>query len=54
MGAIGIGSPQSRGRAIYGEAKKDKSVTYVAACDPRCTPSEERHRDDEQGTASRT
>jgi len=33
MGAIGIGSPSSRGRAIYGEAKKDKSVTYVAACD---------------------
>ena len=33
MGAIGIGSPQSRGRAIYGEAKKDKSVRYVAACD---------------------
>jgi predicted dehydrogenase len=33
MGAIGIGSPQSRGRAIYGEAKKDKSVTYIAACD---------------------
>ncbi len=33
MGAIGIGSPQSRGFAIYGEAKKDKSVVYTAACD---------------------
>src|SRR5437870_3687452 len=33
MGAIGIGSPKSRGRAIYGEARKDKTVTYVAACD---------------------
>jgi predicted dehydrogenase len=33
MGAIGIGSPQSRGRAIYGEAKRDKNVVYVAACD---------------------
>ena len=26
MGAIGIGSPKSRGRAIYGEAKKQKGV----------------------------
>jgi predicted dehydrogenase len=33
MGAIGIGSPQSRGRAIYGEAKRDKNVIYTAACD---------------------
>jgi predicted dehydrogenase len=33
MGAIGIGSPQSRGRAIYGEAKRDKNVVYTAACD---------------------
>ncbi len=33
MGAIGIGSPQSRGRAIYGEARKQKGVLYVAACD---------------------
>jgi len=33
MGAIGIGSPQSRGRAIYGEAKKQKGVIYTAACD---------------------
>ena len=32
MGAIGIGSPQSRGRAIYGDAKREKGV-YVAACD---------------------
>jgi predicted dehydrogenase len=33
MGAIGIGSPQSRGLAIYGDAKRHKAVTYVAACD---------------------
>ena len=34
MGAIGIGSPQSRGRAIYGEAKKkENNVVYAAACD---------------------
>ena len=32
MGAIGIGSPASRGRAIYGDAKREKGV-YVAACD---------------------
>ncbi len=33
MGAIGLGSPQSRGRAIYGEARRQKGVRYVAACD---------------------
>ena len=33
MGAIGIGSPASRGRAIYGEAEKQKGVQYTAACD---------------------
>ncbi|OAI50863.1 oxidoreductase [Planctomycetaceae bacterium SCGC AG-212-F19] len=33
MGAIGIGSPQSRGRAIAGDARRDKNVLYVAACD---------------------
>ncbi len=33
MGAIGIGSPQSRGRAIANDARRDKSVIYVAACD---------------------
>src|SRR5262249_30511213 len=33
MGAIGIGSPQSRGRAIYHDAKGQKGVTYVAVCD---------------------
>jgi predicted dehydrogenase len=34
MGAIGIGSPASRGRAIYGDAKRSsKAVQYVAACD---------------------
>ena len=33
MGAIGIGSPQSRGRHIYGEARKIEGVRYVAACD---------------------
>ena len=32
MGAIGIGSPQSRGRAIYGDARRNKA-TFVAACD---------------------
>src|SRR5665213_1446647 len=32
MGSIGIGSPQSRGRAIYGDAKGQKGV-YIAACD---------------------
>jgi predicted dehydrogenase len=33
MGAIGIGSPQSRGKAIYAAAKKHPGVRYVAACD---------------------
>lgn len=33
MGAIGIGSPASRGRAIYGEARRQKGVLYSAACD---------------------
>jgi predicted dehydrogenase len=34
MGAIGIGSPQSRGRAIYNDARKSKQgVQYIAACD---------------------
>ena len=34
MGAIGIGSPQSRGRAIYNDARKSSSaVHYIAACD---------------------
>jgi predicted dehydrogenase len=35
MGAIGIGSPQSRGRAIYNDARKagNGAVQYVAACD---------------------
>lgn len=33
MGAIGIGSPQSRGLAILGDARRDKGVEYVAACD---------------------
>jgi predicted dehydrogenase len=33
MGAIGIGSPQSRGLAIYGDARRHKGVRYVAACD---------------------
>ncbi len=32
MGAIGIGSPASRGRAIYNEAKKQGGI-YTAACD---------------------
>ncbi|MEY4945425.1 MAG: hypothetical protein RIR22_126, partial [Planctomycetota bacterium] len=32
MGAIGIGSPSSRGRAIYGDARRNKA-TFVAACD---------------------
>ena len=31
MGAIGIGSPQSRGLAIYGDAKRHKGVEYAAA-----------------------
>jgi predicted dehydrogenase len=33
MGAIGIGSPQSRGRDIYNHARSHKGVRYVAACD---------------------
>jgi predicted dehydrogenase len=33
MGAIGIGSPQSRGRAIYNEARRLANVQYIAACD---------------------
>ena len=33
MGAIGIGSPQSRGRAIYNEARKQAGCVYTAACD---------------------
>jgi predicted dehydrogenase len=33
MGAIGIGSPKSRGLDIYGDAKRHKGVRYVAACD---------------------
>lgn len=33
MGAIGIGSPQSRGRAIMNDARNTKAVEYVAACD---------------------
>jgi predicted dehydrogenase len=33
MGAIGIGSPASRGRDIYNAARSHKGVRYVAACD---------------------
>src|SRR3989454_3417508 len=33
MGAIGIGSPQSRGTAIMNDARRQKGVEYVAACD---------------------
>jgi predicted dehydrogenase len=33
MGAIGIGSPQSRGRAIAGDALNTKRVQYVSVCD---------------------
>src|SRR5437660_1693309 len=33
LGVIGIGSPQSRARAILGEALKDKRVECVAVCD---------------------
>jgi predicted dehydrogenase len=33
MGAIGIGSPQSRGRAIAGDALGTKHAHYVAVCD---------------------
>jgi predicted dehydrogenase len=33
FGYIGIGSPQSRARALYGEAKRNKSNQHVALCD---------------------
>ncbi len=33
MGAIGIGSPQSRGRAIAGDALNTKKATFIAVCD---------------------
>ena len=33
MGAIGIGSRNSRGRDIYSQARGHKNVQYVAACD---------------------
>jgi predicted dehydrogenase len=33
MGAIGIGSPQSRGTAIMHDARRQKGVHYVAVCD---------------------
>jgi predicted dehydrogenase len=33
MGAIGIGSPASRGRDIYNAARGHKGVCYVACCD---------------------
>src|SRR6516164_4100167 len=33
MGAIGIGSPQSRGRAIAHDALNTKRAQYVAVCD---------------------
>jgi len=33
MGAIGIGSPESRGLAIMGKARSHPGVRYVAACD---------------------
>ncbi len=33
MGAIGIGSPSSRGLGIYRNAMRNKRVKYVAACD---------------------
>jgi predicted dehydrogenase len=40
MGAIGIGSPQSRGRAIAHDALNTKRARYVAVCDV-----DGRHRD---------
>src|SRR5262249_39092233 len=40
MGAIGIGSPQSRGRAIMNDAMALKAVEYVAVCDV-----DKKHRD---------
>jgi predicted dehydrogenase len=33
LGIIGIGSPQSRGRAIANDARRDKNVQFVALCD---------------------
>jgi hypothetical protein len=33
MGAIGIGSPKSRGRDIAGDALKTKKAKYIAICD---------------------
>ena len=33
LGAIGIGSPQSRNRQLVGETRKDPNVKYVAVCD---------------------
>jgi predicted dehydrogenase len=49
MGAIGIGSPQSRGRAIYHDAKGQKGVTYVAVCDV-----DKRHRDNAVADAKKS
>jgi predicted dehydrogenase len=40
MAAIGIGSPNSRGSAIYGDARRQKGVRYIAVCDV-----DKRHRD---------
>jgi predicted dehydrogenase len=40
IGCIGIGSPQSRGRAILGDAVRQKGVRCVAVCDV-----DARHRD---------
>ncbi|HEY8506379.1 MAG TPA: Gfo/Idh/MocA family oxidoreductase, partial [Gemmataceae bacterium] len=33
MGAIGIGSPASRGLGVYGNLRRQKGVRFVAACD---------------------
>ena len=33
MGAIGIGSPSSRQKALYDNARNHKGVEYIAACD---------------------
>lgn len=33
MAAIGLGSPQSRGRAILGEASRQPGAQYIAICD---------------------
>jgi predicted dehydrogenase len=52
MGAIGIGSPQSRGRAIMGAAASKDGVQYVAVCDV-----DKRHREravDDVKKASKT